>query len=363
MHKILDMFFKLKKRILGELLVDGSFIKKEDLSQALSLQKETNDLIGKLLIQLGAISEEELNLVLKFQEDLSNPYKAFRFATGLRKKLGELLIQASKITEKDLEEALEIQKRTGEKIGQIFVKKGYLSEQELKAILLFQKRQEEKSIPKKLQLGELLVNLGIISNKQLNRALKIQSLNPEKRLGEILVELGYVDTKDIDRCLTLQQKIITIALSTIILFANRFYVNELFAKDSVIQSAKGRVEIFANVKSYVRLNITKQTEEIVLSEKDISNREKVIPNATSINVKTNSNSIFLIFEGSGDGIIEQVEVYGFGETITLGPNGGILFIKNPSKTLSFDLTYKLKLSQKARPGTYAWPYTISVSAY
>ncbi|MCD6155943.1 MAG: type II secretion system protein GspE, partial [Candidatus Atribacteria bacterium] len=47
------------------------------------------------------------------------------------KKLGEILIERGKITAQDLQEALEIQEKTGEKFGEILLKKGLITEQDL----------------------------------------------------------------------------------------------------------------------------------------------------------------------------------------------------------------------------------------
>lgn len=229
--------------------------------------------------------------------------------------------------------------------------------------MLFQKTQEEKRLPKKLKLGELLISLGIITQEQLNHALNIQSLYPEKRLGEILVQLGYITENDIEKGLTLQQKLANIALSTVITFASSFYVNELSAQDKPISSTKGKLQIIAEVKSYAKLNLTKQLSELIISERDIATKIKEIKNATSFEIKTNTNAVFIVFDGIGDGIIEEVEIFGFGETVKIGPNGGMVFIKNPAKSMKFDLSYKIKLSNNVRHGTYAWPYSVSVTTY
>jgi len=45
-------------------------------------------------------------------------------------------------------------------------------------------------------IGQMLVKNGIISEQQLNEALKEQK-NKQKRLGEILVELGYISTENL----------------------------------------------------------------------------------------------------------------------------------------------------------------------
>lgn len=47
-----------------------------------------------------------------------------------------------------------------------------------------------------MRIGELLVKSGIITEDQLNEALKNQQTN-KKKLGEILIELGYIKPRDL----------------------------------------------------------------------------------------------------------------------------------------------------------------------
>ena len=50
---------------------------------------------------------------------------------GIRKKIGEILVEANLITEEQLFEALETQRLTGQKVGQILIDKGFLTESTL----------------------------------------------------------------------------------------------------------------------------------------------------------------------------------------------------------------------------------------
>jgi len=54
-----------------------------------------------------------------------------RFKISISKKLGEILVANSLITAKQLEEALEYQKKTGLKLGQILLEKKYITERQL----------------------------------------------------------------------------------------------------------------------------------------------------------------------------------------------------------------------------------------
>ena len=53
-----------------------------------------------------------------------------------RKRLGELLLEAGKITQEQLDQALIINKQTRKRIGRILVKQGIISEAELLEVLV-----------------------------------------------------------------------------------------------------------------------------------------------------------------------------------------------------------------------------------
>ena len=66
-------------------------------------------------------------------------------------------------------------------------------------------------IRKKIRLGELLINEGILTQEQLNKALeeqkRLKSITQYKKLGELLVDLGFVDEKTILQLLSKQLEI------------------------------------------------------------------------------------------------------------------------------------------------------------
>ena len=90
-------------------------------------------------------------------------------------KLGELLLNADKITQYDLEEGIEKQKRHKKKIGEIFVMMGLLTAEELNLFLILQKALAEVdcqnikidfSLFKKIEtLGLMVKQMEIEKNK------------------------------------------------------------------------------------------------------------------------------------------------------------------------------------------------------
>jgi len=60
----------LKTNLLGQILVKKGLINKEQLQEALNIQKKKKGLLGDILIELGYISDEKLGLALASQTDL-----------------------------------------------------------------------------------------------------------------------------------------------------------------------------------------------------------------------------------------------------------------------------------------------------
>ncbi|MDD3818325.1 MAG: GspE/PulE family protein [Actinomycetota bacterium] len=56
-----------------------------------------------------------------------------------REKIGQILLNRNIISKEQLDEALEVQKNTGEKLGEILIKKGYISDETLMELVSFQR--------------------------------------------------------------------------------------------------------------------------------------------------------------------------------------------------------------------------------
>ena len=103
----------------------------------------------------------------------------------LEMRVGELLVKLGFLDERQLEQALTVQREqtTYKPLGEICKELGFISVQVLRDILFRYRKQ--------LLLGELLRKMGVISDDQLNEALQEQKKSGEK-LGQILVNKGIV---------------------------------------------------------------------------------------------------------------------------------------------------------------------------
>lgn len=134
------------------------------------------------------------------------------------RQLGELLVAEELLTEDELEQALAEQATTGRLLGQIIVSNGYLSAFSLARVLSEQHgvqlspREGTPAAPTLVPsqpdqawrpLGKLLVDLELLTESQLDRALTAQR-EDGGRLGEILVSRGLLSGGELAQALAEQ---------------------------------------------------------------------------------------------------------------------------------------------------------------
>jgi type IV pilus assembly protein PilB len=101
------------------------------------------------------------------------------------KRIGHLLVKEGIIDERQIEQALtvQVQESIYKPLGEILRELGFISRRKLHDVLLKYQKQ--------IQLGEILVKMGIISDYQLTQALSRQE-QTSKKLGQLLAEEGFV---------------------------------------------------------------------------------------------------------------------------------------------------------------------------
>ncbi len=103
-----------------------------------------------------------------------------------RKKLGEILVAQGFIDEQQLMEALEEHRKTGATLGSTLVKMGYIAQDELNSVL-----GEQIQLSQRKRIGEVLVEQGLIDERQLHEGLEEQK-RTKRQLGQCLIKLGYI---------------------------------------------------------------------------------------------------------------------------------------------------------------------------
>jgi hypothetical protein len=114
-----------RKPKLGQILVSEKYVSPEQLEAALSEQMLT---IGQVLIQAGRITVQELREALDYQQKVS-------------KQLGEILKDLGHSTPEDIEWALN---RMARKVGEILKEQEVLSDDDLRHAVVMQRRESNE---------------------------------------------------------------------------------------------------------------------------------------------------------------------------------------------------------------------------
>lgn len=349
--------FSLVKRPLGRMLVEGRFVSDEKVREALAEQRHTNELLGEILVRFGELDQTDLNIVLSFQKDLADPRRAAQLAAGVRRMLGEILLQAHRIAPDQLDVALREQQSTGEKLGEILVRQGLLSRPELDAALMVQQHQASPPLlANRLRLGEILISAGYISRPQLEEVLARQ-IHTKERLGDLLVAAGHAQPHHIEHGMRLQSMLLAAALTAALTLFNAAATVE--AKTTPEHQASARVMVSAVIPARASINILNQAPEIIVTDADVSRGFVEVTDSTRIQLKNNSpKGCLLIFE-TQDLPFKEATVIIHGREVSIGPGGGMLDYPTMG-TVTLPLSFRFALNGDMHPGTYAWPFTLSV---
>ncbi len=109
---------------------------------------------------------------------------------------GDYLVRQSIIREKDLTRTLEIQKTDRIPLGQLALQEGLIDNKALFRILSRQRKVEGRN----QTFGQLAIQLGYLSQEQVNELLKMQS-QTNRLLGELLVSQGLVSQVEMIKAL------------------------------------------------------------------------------------------------------------------------------------------------------------------
>ncbi|MBD3167428.1 hypothetical protein GF324_12575 [bacterium] len=101
-------------------------------------------------------------------------------------KFGEVVVDLGYVTEAQLQEAIELQKKGRARMGEVMMHLRILTPGQVDDVLECQKNADGAKL-----FGECAVEKGLISQDQRDEAVKYQTTS-KGMLGEILVEMGYL---------------------------------------------------------------------------------------------------------------------------------------------------------------------------
>lgn len=212
------------RRQIGELLLARHAVSRWQLAKALAVQSQFEGSqslkVGEILVDLGFTTRGHVEQALSDQTQPSQ--KAEQSACDAccqhkRRTLGELLLQANKVTPEVLEQALHKQQQSHAFLGEVLLSEGILSEGELEDTLAIQLLLQEVKHsfvkPVRKRLGEILVDTHQITAQQLDAVVQEQQKYPlHRKLGDLLLEKGLLPLKELKRALRLQKRLATLTM-------------------------------------------------------------------------------------------------------------------------------------------------------
>lgn len=341
-------------------LVEGDFISHANAGLALAAQKNMNKQLGEILVDLGVLDRQQQQVVFRIQDDLSDPERALSLAAGIRLKLGEMLVDVGLADRQQLDEALEEQARTGQMLGEIALRQGWLNPGQLDRALRFQEAQSEKGrVEARLCLGELLVATGDISRAQLDNALARQR-DSGKLLGSELVDAGYLKPTQLASGLRLQRTLVALAMAATLALGAATGIPSAEAAGS----ANAQVSVGATVLRHVSIRVLELPRTIQITTADITRGYVDVPVSSKLEIRSNSPSGFMLSIESQADFARGTEVRGIGGVTSFGRFGGVLSVQTGAgsgmQTMPVELSFRVLLSEQARPGVHSWPIQISV---
>jgi len=194
---------------LGNLAVSRGLVTPEQLEAAIAEQQRTGGLLGRILVQQGALDEEQLAQLLADQVGIE--YVPDLDDEPVSDKLGTYLLRLDAVQFSAVPYRLE-----GDTLVVAIADPRRMAD--IEAIVnrpvrfvaapetAVQKRIDKLYANDKGRLGETLLQSRRLKREQLRRALEEQTkLGSVKPLGEILVDLGYVTQADVDEALNKQR--------------------------------------------------------------------------------------------------------------------------------------------------------------
>lgn len=348
---------KLKK-LLGHILIGKHGISAEEFERALSDGNIAWSLMRRILSLKGAVLTDYVDESRQLTLRTIPMFDALKLVSGVRQPLGHLLLDVGLITWEQLEQALEVQQQTGEQIGKVLVRLGMLDVPVLDDTLQLQLQQQiqKQSVPAPaaIRIGDILVAGGHITREQLHESIEHQK-NSNKKLGEILVEKGYVKQDHVEHGIRLQQMLVAAALSAVVSVSS---VQKAAAAPSGGASS-ATVRVSATVKPIARVKVLYQQPQFEITSKHIAQGYVEIPHASRIEVRNNSSSGYLLSIENQGGPFRDVFVSGLGNDIQLNGGTGWILMSYTPIPQTLEVSYRIMLSDDAKPGSYPWPFQVS----
>jgi len=137
--------------------------------------REVNEPLGAMLVREGVVNDGQLRRGLDEQK------------SEVRTPIGQILVQHRKLDQAQLEQATALQKRKGTRIGEVLIEAGLATAEDIEKALSEQRRRGGKRI------GQILIELKLVSEVDLSMTLAKKFQLPFVDLDQCTINLGAIE--------------------------------------------------------------------------------------------------------------------------------------------------------------------------
>jgi type II secretory ATPase GspE/PulE/Tfp pilus assembly ATPase PilB-like protein len=153
-------------------------------------------------------------------QDEAAPYKAVFFShSGVRfrhcsQPLGEILKEEGLVTDNNVHDALRTQEELrGRRIGDAIAETSHLPYEKIESAI--QEASARPEIPRNTRVGDILVEAGLVTRDQVERAFAVQQNGKKMKVGELLVSKGLITEEQLLSALAVKFRLRFINLETV----------------------------------------------------------------------------------------------------------------------------------------------------
>lgn len=216
--------------------------------------------IGQTLIDEKGVPAHEVRKALDTQQQLHE------------QQLGDILVEKKKVEPVEIDKAVISQKKKYKQIGEILVETGLISQEDLQQALVEQSRNRT------LKLGQVMINMGLVTEEELTSALAKKFNLPFVDLDDYVINPELVEQFDINMLLRSQVIPVTSTEDTLTVASSDPMNFEAF--DAIrFQTAKRIIEVMATptqIQKTIEREVAVQTsgvDEWLSIEKVVSDVE------------------------------------------------------------------------------------------
>ena len=281
---------------LGELLLSARRITSAQLDTALIEQGARGGQLGALMIARGWVSAPEIELLLMLQERLGQARAARRGPA----RLGHLLVSRGTITERQLADAIEVQRNGGRRIGEVLVDRGHAKPAEIARGLKLQSA---------IASAALVAAIGFLSALAPAPALASSSLS---------------DTG----------------------------------------TGAASLDFAIRIPTFFRVSAVAATRVLTIADADVARGYVDVPASTQMRIATNWRDGYLVTIVGRFEVVRSVRIVGMNSDFEIDAQTRVASVRVPARASEtpLDLGYRFVLAPDARPGNYPWPIALSAGS-